>query len=636
MNPEPPISSRPNPWSFPVAACFILLLIFSARTISDWDLGFHLKGGEWILRHRSAPTEDTFTYGAAGHEYLDPHCLYQVMVYSLYKIFGYPALTLLNMAVILGVFILLGLREETREAPRWVTCLSLFLAILMMEPRFNVRPDVVSWLFFSLTYLVLDSSFRRRRNLLWLLPVIQLLWVNMEGLFVLGWALGGTYLLSGRFHRGKWDKELLRWMGFSILADFLNLNFIKGVLFPLGFISKLQGGDIYHATIFELQSPWTLMLVGDSKLGLHLYAFFSLSALSLFFLTFKKRKLHEGLILVAFFYLSCASSRNISLFVLACLPIGMASMTDFWGSRKNFFQKFRLPSPIVKIIPVISGLLILLLGLWVMNDNYYIGQEREHRFGLGLNTDYLPVRAAGFLAGKPLNGRLFNHLNQGGWLDWLAPQPPYMDGRLEAMGEDLYREFQQSLQPGGLAPLVAKYGLQLVLFEHQKVPQWHTELVNQLHWRPIYLDGHYVIYAAPDYAKPFPSLLQTDLLGQFQVTAFKEEDLDQYLQRPCPSGFSTWLKGFYRRRPDLTGWMNLSLYCFANGNFDEAHALLLEALRKSGGSSADVYNFFGLYYLNEGNYPLSASCAQKALVLQPGNRFSLNTLSELNQRGFFL
>lgn len=628
--PAPKTGRFPGIWTYPLAACFVLLLVFSARTISDWDLGFHLKGGEWITRHLSAPKQDTFTYGAAGHEYVDSHCLYQVTVYLLYRLFGYSSLTLLNMGVILCVFVLLMFRVESREAPRWVACLFLFLAILMMEPRFNVRPDVVSWLFFTLTYLVLDLNFRKRRNLLGLLPVIQLFWVNMEGLFVLGWALCGAYFASGWFHQKKWDKPLFTWTVFSILAGFLNLNLIKGLLYPLGFISKLQGNDIFHASIYELYSPWFLILKNNSKLGLVIYAFFSLAVIALFLLTLKKRKAHEGLILAAFFYLSSTASRNISIFTLACLPIGMACVSDFLKDKRAFFQKFQPHSFLRKVVPLISCVLILLLSLWVMNDNYYVDQEREHQFGIGLNRDYVPVQAADFLARNQLNGRIFNHLNLGGWLDWMAPQPPYIDGRLEAMGEDLFREFGDSLKPDGLSPLVAKYGLQMIIFDHQKVAQWHEELLNKLKWRPIYLDPRYVIYAAPDYAKQFPDVTQANMLERFQVPPFSEDQLMQVLNRPSPSSFGTWLGGFVHRRPDLTGWIDLALYCFGYNKFDEAHAFLMEALRQSDYRSADVYNIFGLFYLTEGKYPLSSLCAEKALSMKPGNPFSLKLMSDLN------
>ncbi len=50
-----------------------------------------------------------------------------------------------------------------------------------------------------LTLLVLDLRLDHNRNFLYLLPLFQLFWVNIEGLFILGWVVLGAYLLTAGF-----------------------------------------------------------------------------------------------------------------------------------------------------------------------------------------------------------------------------------------------------------------------------------------------------------------------------------------------------------------------------------------------------------------------------------------------------
>src|ERR1700694_1275599 len=63
------------------------------------------------------------------------------------------------------------------------------------------RPHVLAWLFAVIWFQILDSSESadgtESRRRLWYLPALMMLWVNLHGGFVLGFALLGLYLLSG-------------------------------------------------------------------------------------------------------------------------------------------------------------------------------------------------------------------------------------------------------------------------------------------------------------------------------------------------------------------------------------------------------------------------------------------------------
>src|SRR5258708_6480288 len=190
-------------WFYPLLACFVLLLLLSAKQIGSYDLGTHLKAGQWIVQKHSAPDKDHFTYTQTSRDYLDSNGLYQVLLYLLQNNFGYPSLVLLGLIVLAAFFFLLLWRVKLSHASPGLACLCLLLSLLMMERRFLVRPEIFSWLFLCLTLLVLDLR-TRNKDFLYLLPLIQLFWVNIEGLFILGWFAMAAYALSGFFHQKKW------------------------------------------------------------------------------------------------------------------------------------------------------------------------------------------------------------------------------------------------------------------------------------------------------------------------------------------------------------------------------------------------------------------------------------------------
>jgi hypothetical protein len=75
------------------------------------------------------------------------------------------------------------------------------------------RPHVLSWLFTVIWFQLLDSSESANpaasQRRLWYLPALMLLWVNLHGGFVLGFALLGLYLLSAvvRYYRSRDGEE---------------------------------------------------------------------------------------------------------------------------------------------------------------------------------------------------------------------------------------------------------------------------------------------------------------------------------------------------------------------------------------------------------------------------------------------
>ena len=119
-------------WSIPFIALVVLLVVFSLRLINNADIGFHLKGGQWILENFKFPGNDVFTYTVNTHEYIDMQWLYQVLIFSVQSIFGYAGLTILNVLFILTTFYLLYRVMQFREVPLPLIIIILFTILLVV------------------------------------------------------------------------------------------------------------------------------------------------------------------------------------------------------------------------------------------------------------------------------------------------------------------------------------------------------------------------------------------------------------------------------------------------------------------------------------------------------------------------
>jgi len=89
-----------------------------------------------------------------------------------------------------------------------------------------------TYIFLTLYFIILDNYTILNKNKLWMLPVVMLLWVNSQGLFILGWFVAGIYIIENYYRNKKFDKQLVTWTSATVVASFFN----PGSVFP-GYLS---------------------------------------------------------------------------------------------------------------------------------------------------------------------------------------------------------------------------------------------------------------------------------------------------------------------------------------------------------------------------------------------------------------
>jgi hypothetical protein len=592
----PTRSLKSNPWFYALLSCFLLTAIFGAKLLGDIDMGFHLKGGQWIVENTNFPSKDTFTYTVNDRDYVDLHWLYQVSLYLFYRSGGYLAISFANIAFVLLVFFITFKRLQETGASLWMDVILLAFALFACELRFQARPEILTWLFMGLMLWILELRVNQGRSPLYLLPVIMLVWVNVEGLFAIGWVLMAIYLVSSYVHSKKIDQKLLRYSGLAVAACLLNPYFFRGMMFPFTLLGTLGTSNILKRNVNEFQSPWTMgsyftFLPEWTLLAYKIFVFF------LFFLvvvTFKKRKLHELLLAASFFYLSTISLRNISLFMIACVPLAAACWKDLQWGRLKKFQSAVFSRPLAAWL---FTALMLGIGLRVVNNAYYVSERRLDRFGLGLDNDQQAVKAAQFLVDRHLDGRIINHINLGAWLDWKGPQKTFIDGRLEVMGPGFFTEFINSTASGGLKILLEKYKPDILFFNAQHVSAWLADLRKMPEWRPVYLDETGVIFLRKGYAPEVTEMDDGRLLAQWEVPPTLLKEAATVLQTRPPPAWRCFLEDFYKPSKYSTGINAMGIYYSNSGQFELSEMFFLENIRRTQGRYYETfYNLGGLYF----------------------------------------
>ena len=608
----------------------MLVALFACRQDLDFDIGFHLRAGQWIVQQGAVPRLDPFTYTVSTHPYIDMLWLYEVACYGLYRLGGLVLLSLVHDLLILAAFGLLFLRLRQTRAPFGVQVLLLFLTALCLELRFLMRPEILSWVFLLLTLLALDQRQKwPPGRLLFLLPLLQILWVNTEGLFVLEWVVLGAYVFSDWLMERRAPKTLLRALALTLAASLANPYFLQGVLFPLQLFTHLQPDDVFHRFIAEFQSPWAIARQQSAPffpgLALALYKIAGLSFLFLTALTLRRRKPHEWLLATAFFALSALSVRNISLFFFVALPVAASGLRDLLESEKPWAAKISsfLRSPWAARG---AALFILLLGLRVATQAYYVSDRRMVHNGFGLDEGQIPVKAVDFMSRFQLGGTLLNNLAFGSWLDFKGPGPVFIDGRLEVMGPDFYTEFLNSYQPGGLKPLLDKYGVQLILLDHMADIPWVAQLRTLPDWRLIYFDDLSALYARKDYAPQFAALDFRSALAAWNMGVEPSDSVLTDLQDKRRFPLADWMDGFGVFEDYPMPLMRVGTFAYENGQFQVARDFFLKALQESQGRYYEIYYNLGGAYGRLNRPDMARLCYAKVLELNPSSAWAREKL----------
>ncbi|HPS74753.1 MAG TPA: hypothetical protein PLD52_10725, partial [Bacteroidales bacterium] len=236
----------------------VLVTLMSLRKLSDPDLGFHLKYGKYIFENHSVPTHDLSTYTVTNNPYIDLHWLFQLKIYSIYHLTGYTGLSLFVTLMTLLLMFFLLMRNRLRDIPLPATCVVLLSGFLVLEPRLVLRPELFTFLFLTILLYLLDLYYHSRRSLLFLLPIVMLVWCNCHSLFVLGFAVIVAYFVSILIRDKKTDRKFLLWAALSVIICFVNPYFTKGFSFPLELFSRFDSSNIFHQHIREFRSLYSL------------------------------------------------------------------------------------------------------------------------------------------------------------------------------------------------------------------------------------------------------------------------------------------------------------------------------------------------------------------------------------------
>ncbi len=446
------------------AAC-VSSYIFRPDRMFDSDTLWHIKAGEWIIAHRAIPTTDTFSWTVPGTTWIAHEWLFELAVGLAAKIHPIAIAVFSAVIILVGLYFYLNLINRIVDSETTSMFFYIF-ALLLLSPGWAARPQLIGY---TLFIIVLSLLYRGKESpkVLWLLPIVILLWANFHASVILGLAVIGLEAVlsfAPKFETCNikhipGNKKNLIYVLFSCIAASL----INPHGFNLWLFSFKLSIDPAYKNIQEWQPPGSIV---ETSL------IFAIITMAIFFLASRKNKADLSFFILSLITLlgTMTSSRHFIYFVIVWVI--------FLAQLAGKMEYSRIMISLIGVLMAVVFIIKLFTSSWQGFEPRAMAEKAEW-----------PVQAVDWLEENQAE-RIFNSYNWGGYLIYRGI-PVFIDGRADmyhmaGTEEDVfidYIDFQKFKQPP--EDILQKHNVEYVLLPSEA---WQVHYLEKCGWSEVYKD----------------------------------------------------------------------------------------------------------------------------------------------------
>jgi len=497
----------------------------SVRLLGDAGIGWHIRTGQLILATHAIPWEDVFSATMHGKAWFAWEWLYDLLVGWLEHEAGLNGVVWFTAAMIAAVFAWTYRLLVRRGADVFGALALVLLAASASMIHFFARPHVVSWLFALAWFWILDSFELRGGRLVWMLPLLMAVWVNVHGGFLIGFILLAIYWVSAVWQwltlgENKLDEFLTKLRASTralTLAAAGVLSLAATLVNPYGWklhahIYKYLSNRFLMDHIDEFQSPNFHGVAERCFAGLLLITLIALA------LRARQLRLSEGLVVLFAVFSGLYASRNIPVSSLLLVMVAGPMLPSrvffrFIGRRGNGLRPMGKPqvrpmsidgAAVPAFLERMGGIESSLHGrLWAIAALVATGWAAAHGGHLGprlmmdahFDSRRFPVTAVDYLEKSSLPKTVISPDYWGGYLIYrLYPKGIVaVDDRHDLYGEQFLKSYLKlvRVQPGW-DEVLREGDIQCVLAPRGSA--LNNILALQPTWTEIYRDEVAVVF----------------------------------------------------------------------------------------------------------------------------------------------
>ncbi|MBI4000526.1 MAG: hypothetical protein HY348_01940 [Nitrospira defluvii] len=482
---------------------FVLNLTF--QPLVEPDFGWHLRAGLDLLAHGwILPDTDPYSHTMPDWRWVEHAWLTDGLLALLYR--GLEPFGGLGLIVLFGVVTALAwwLAAGQVSVPQTYRLAAMVASLWVALPFLGARTQLVSLLGVAVLLRVWSQIQQGRRQWVWVLPPLFLLWANLHGGFTAGLFLLGVMVLGTLMVRlciDRWptlaaslDESVLSWgdlrrcmVVFGIAAAVTCLN-------PYGWRLYVE---IYESLTdrFMIETLREWQPVSFQGWAGKAYGLYLAGLACLVVGWYRRVEPVRWMMLVIVLVLSLLHWRNVTLFLIVSLPLvaelfalAVASCLR-WAPALRTYAGTNLLA-----LTVVAASALSLWGPEHVAHVWRSGTAPEDYFE---QTDY-PIEAVRWIQNhrEEVGTRLYHDYGYGGFLLWQLPgEKIFIDGRMPAWRIGDRRIFQDYVdlnrEDSPALAVLDRYGVDWALI--QRGSTLALTLESHPAWKTIYADIKVVI-----------------------------------------------------------------------------------------------------------------------------------------------
>lgn len=524
-------------------AIFLIILItipMLTKTFTS-DFGTHLAIGRHIWEYREISAPEFLNYTALGMTNYFHEWGFQSLLYAVYYAGGAYGVSFFCWLVVCCIFFLIYRVCTLRGAHPLLAVLAIFCFSGFLRIRIQPRPEILTYLFISIClYIFTEYYFGTRKKLIYIFPVLMLLWGNIHGSYLIGLILWGVFFADA-LTRAAWKREfewgkVKGWAVPQLVIGTLGVAFCglspdgySMLLMPLRVISRDKTGGGLQGTFMSISELTPVI-------GTGMYVYYKTAAavasLALLLGLFGRRLfLLDVLLAVMAFKGAWESARAVSMIGLFLSPGISHQTTGFleWvyvrlkiavekkgGQVESRLQRRRKSPEAEKGVRAqvaseeskpppkanwgyhlaFGAVAFVLIGFGTVGHSFSF---RQLEYGVGITDHKFSFQAAEFLRKNPIEGNMFNFFDIGGFLDWqlYGQAMTFIDGR--AVRQDVFQDHQMvTAAIPGWEEKLRRYGVNYIVLKSMDSSGSILPIVpvlsNHPGWELVFSDGLFLIF----------------------------------------------------------------------------------------------------------------------------------------------
>ena len=431
------------------------------KSLGNATSWLQLQVGNWIVANRAVPHSGILSR-SSDLPWANPNWGLQLWLAGLSRIIGLRAIPVVVMVFrllfALAIFVLAG----GRRGNFWLAILISLWAQIAVSSSSLPAASCSAILFSLELFLLLRSRASCRPKLLYWIPLLILLWVNLDWRFVLGvivfWLFCGASAIEPLLRRHLGSRE-----------EPAPLGLVAG----LTCIASLVSPNSYHSYVTAWQDLFGASLRENS--------------LATAMLTFREPQhyLLMALAMCAFLLLGRRQARDLFQVSLlaAGVSLGFALGSEAWiiavtsvavigefVSRAQAERSVQISVTVFRIALAVAAVALLIAAMRIPSSSESLLKV--------MAAQKLPVQACDFVRKNHLPGPIFNKIEWGGFLAWYLPEYPVaIDDRYELYGESrtkLYYEVAKGQAKPSSDPTLA--AANTILFSPSDSVVWSPDM----------------------------------------------------------------------------------------------------------------------------------------------------------------